>query len=215
MTVALVKCKYKLILEMIAITKFYTKYKKVIYEILFCFILCGVIGWIYETAYVLIASQMLTDRGILFISHIGNFPVVWGLPFILMYGVGGALLIWCFKPFAKKPVLLFFVCVVSMTIFEFFTSYFYELIWGQILWDYSSNFMNFQGRICLGTSLMWGILGLLSVKVFGPFFHRLYAKIKNEKVMHIVLIALVLYIAVCYVLRPIMFENIIDHLPDA
>jgi len=200
---------------MIKIIGFYIKYKKVIYEIIFCFILCGIIGWIYETLYVLIMSGMITDRGILFISHINGFPIVWGLPFILMYGVGGALLIWCFKPLAKKPVILFITCVVSMTVFEYLTSYFYELIWGQILWDYSNNFMNLQGRICLGTSIMWGVLGILSVKVFGPGFHKIYAKIKHEKIMHITLLVLVAYIIVCYALRPVFFENIVDHLQDS
>ena len=34
---------------MITIIDFYSKNKKVIYEIMFCFILCGIIGWIYET----------------------------------------------------------------------------------------------------------------------------------------------------------------------
>ena len=195
--------------------KFYEKNKKVIYEIMFCFILCGIVGWVYETLFVLIVSGMITDRGILFISHISGFPIIWGLPFILMYGVGGALLIWCFKPLAKKPVLLFFVAMISMTIFEFLTSYIYELIFNKILWDYSNNFMNFQGRICLGTSIIWGLLGVVSVKVFGPVFHRLYTKIKNEKIMHIILIVLVIYIFVCYALRPVLFENIIDHLQDS
>jgi len=200
---------------MISMIKFYEKNKKVIYEIMFCFILCGIVGWVYETLFVLIVSGMITDRGILFISHINGFPIVWGLPFILMYGVGGALLIWCFKPLAKKPVLLFFVAMISMTIFEFLTSYIYELIFNKILWDYSNNFMNFQGRICLGTSIIWGLLGVVSVKVFGPVFHRLYTKIKNEKIMHIILIVLVIYIFVCYALRPVLFENIIDHLQDS
>ena len=182
---------------------------------MFCFILCGIIGWVYETAFVLIMFGNLTDRGILFISHINGFPIIWGLPFILMYGVGGALMIWCFKPFAKKPVLLFFISMLSMTVFEFLTSYVYEMIWGQILWDYSKNFMNLQGRICLGTSIVWGLLGVLSVKLFGPIFHRVYTKIKNEKIMHIILIALVVYVFACYALRPVLFQNIVQHLQDS
>ena len=182
---------------------------------MFCFILCGIIGWIYETAFVLIMFGNITDRGILFISHIGSFPIIWGLPFILMYGIGGAILIWCFKPLAKKPILLFFASMIIMSVFEFLTSYIYELIWNEILWDYSNNFMNFQGRICLGTSIVWGVLGVLCVKVFGPVFHRIYTKIKHEKTLHIILIVLVLYVFACYALRPILFQNIIDHLQDS
>jgi len=199
---------------MISIIEFYSKNKKVIYEMMFCFILCGIIGWIYETAFVLVMFGDITDRGILFISHVNNFPIIWGFPFILMYGIGGVLLIWCFKPLAKKPVLLFFTCMVSMTVFEFLTSYVYELIWNKLLWDYSNRFMNLQGRVCLGTSIIWGLLGVLSVKLFGPVFHRIYTKIKHVKIMHIILVLLVVYIFVCYALRPVLFLNIVDHLQD-
>jgi len=200
--------------ELISILEFYAKKKKYIYEILFCFILCGIIGWIYETAFVLIMFGNITDRGILFISHINDFPIIWGLPFILMYGIGGALMIWCFKPLAKKPILLFFISMISMSIFEFMTSYIYELLHNQILWDYSNRFMNIQGRVCLVTSIIWGVLGVLSVKLLGPLFHRIYIKIKSEKIMHLILIILVIYIFTCYVLRPVLFMNLIDHLQD-
>jgi len=199
---------------MISILEFYSKNKKIIYEVMFCFILCGIIGWIYETAYILIKFGNITDRGILFISHINNVPIIWGLPFILMYGIGGILLIWCFKPLSNKPVLLFFTCMISMTIFEFLTSYVYELIWNRILWDYSAYFMNIQGRVCLFTSIMWGVLGVVSVKLLRPQFHRLYSNIKHEKVLHIILIAIVLYIFVCYALRPVLFVDIVDKLQD-
>ena len=175
-------------------------------------ILCGIIGWIWETAFVLIAFGHITDRGILFISHINDFPIIWGLPFILIYGVGGAILIWCFKPLAKKPVLLFFICLISMTAFEYLTSFIYEKLWNQILWDYSKNFMNIQGRICLRSALAWGALGIVSVKLLGPLFHRLYAKIKNVNILHIIIIVLVIYIAVCYYLRPILFPELVNQL---
>jgi len=145
---------------------------------------------------------------------LNGFPIIWGLPFILIYGFGGAIMIWCFRPLAKMPVLLFFICMISMTVFEFLTSYIYELLWNQILWDYSNRFMNIQGRVCLTTSIMWGVLGIISVKIFGPLFHRIYIKFKNEKIMHIILLVLVLYIFVCYAIRPIFFKNLIDHLRD-
>jgi len=145
---------------------------------------------------------------------LNGFPIIWGLPFILIYGIGGVIIIWCFKPLAKKPILLFFICMLSMSVFEFLTSFIYELLWNQILWDYSNRFMNIQGRVCLTTSIMWGVLGVASVKFFGPLFHRIYIKIKNEKIMHIILLVLVIYTFICYAIRPILFENLIDHLQD-
>ena len=197
---------------MITIFEFIKKRRETIYEILFCVIACGIFGWIFETIEVLILSGQLTDRGILFISRINGFPLVWGFPFILIYGVGGAILIWAFKPLAKKPVLLFFIGMISMTVFEYLTSLFCELLLGEVLWDYSEQFMNLNGRICLFSSVVWGLLSILAVKVFGPFFHKLYGRIKHKHIMHIILIVLIIYIIVCYLLRPVLFENIVDSL---
>ena len=194
------------------IIELYNKYKKYLYEILFCFILCGIIGWIWETSYVLIMFGHLTDRGILFISRINGFPIVWGLPFILMYGVGGALMIWGFKPLAKKPVLLFFICMFSMTAFEYLTSFVYEQLRNQLLWDYSNNFMNFQGRICLSSAIAWGVLGIVSVKLFGPLFHRLYIKVEKVRIIHLIIILLVVYIVFCYSVRSVLFPEMVNQL---
>ena len=201
-------------IKMNSIIDLYTKHSKVIYEFLFCFVICGIVGWIWETVYVIIAFGDITDRGILFISSINGIPAIWGLPFILMYGVGGALMIWCFKPLASRPVLLFFVAMLTMTIFEYLTSFIYEQIWHSLLWDYSRKFLNFQGRICLFTSVTWGALGIVSVKLLGPLFHRLYTKIKHVNAMHIIILLMVVYIFVCYILRGALFPEITDHLKD-
>jgi len=193
---------------------FITKKREKLFEILFCFIACGIIGWIFETTVVLVETGVLTDRGILFISFIGNFPVIWGLPFILIYGVGGAVLIWGFKPLAKNLILLVVVSIISMTLFEYLAAVFCELVLGQKLWDYSNQFMNFQGRICLTSSLAWGVLSILAVKVLGPFFLKLYDKIeqkeaKHIRAFHVIKILIVIYIFVCYLIRPVLFPDMV------
>ena len=183
--------------------------KEVIYEIIFTFIVCGVIGWAFETIEVWINHGTLTARGIFFISRINEFPLVWGLPFIMMYGIGGALLIWCFKPLKNEPVKLFFVGMLVLTIFEYITSVICEYAWDLILWDYTGVFMNFQGRICLTSSLAWGVLSVVSVKVLSPLFHKQYNKIKHKEILHAVLIILIVYITVCYSLRHVLFPDMV------
>ncbi|MDR2600195.1 MAG: putative ABC transporter permease [Oscillospiraceae bacterium] len=189
------------------ITKFYEKYKKTIYEILFCFIACGIIGWFFETIVVVITMSEITDRGILFVTRIYDFPIIWGLPFIMIYGVGGVIILWGFKPFAKNIVLLFFACMAVMTVFEYTAAVFCEYVLGQVLWDYSDRLLNFQGRVCLRSSVAWGVLGVLGVKFLGPFFHKIYGKIKNEYIMHIILIALTIYVLICYLIRPVLYPD--------
>ena len=175
--------------------------KEKIFEILFTFVICGIIGWVFETIEVWIHFGTLTARGILFISQINGFPIIWGLPFILMYGIGGAILIWCFKPLKNEMFMLFFVGMLVLTIFEYATSVLCEYLLGVTLWDYSNMFMNFQGRVCLRSSLAWGVLSVVSVKLLGPLFHRLYVELEYKIHLHIVSIVLLAYITVCYVLR--------------
>jgi len=190
--------------ELSAFMGFFVKHKERIFEILFTLIICGVIGWAFETVETWIHYGRLTARGMLFISRINGFPIVWGLPLILMYGIGGAILIWCFKPLAKEPVKLFFVGTFVLTIFEYATSVFCEDVLGMKLWDYSHLFMNFQGRVCLSSSLAWGILSVISVKLLAPLFDRIYGKINNKRLLHIIIIALMVFIIVCYILRPFL-----------
>jgi len=188
--------------ELPAFLAFFVRRKERIFEILFTLILCGVIGWIFETVEVWIHFGTLTARGMLFISRINGFPILWGLPFILMYGIGGAILIWCFKPLKDEPVRLFFIGMFILTVFEYATSVFCEDVLHMTLWDYSKQFMNFQGRVCLSSSLAWGILSVISVKLLAPLFDRIYNAIKSKHILHISIIILLLFIIVCYILRP-------------
>jgi len=186
------------------ILEFIVLRKERIFEIFFTLIICGFVGWVFETTVVLVDTGMLTARGMLFISRINGFPIVWGLPLILMYGIGGAILIWCFKPLAKEPIKLFFVGIFVTTIFEYATSLFCEDFLGMTLWDYSDAFMNFQGRVCLKSSIAWGVLSVISVKLFAPLFQKMYNKIKNKSCLHIIIILLMIFIIVCYLLRPVL-----------
>jgi len=190
--------------ELSVLRNFLVKNKERIFEILFTLIICGVIGWAFETTEVWIHYGRLTARGMLFISRIGDFPILWGLPFILMYGIGGAILIWCFKPLAKEPIRLFFIGTFVLTIFEYATSVFCENVLNMKLWDYSDVFMNFQGRICLTSSLAWGVLSVVSVKFLAPLFDKLYNEIMNKRVLHVIILVLLVFIVVCYLLRPIL-----------
>jgi len=194
--------RHERIAELSAFENFFVRNKERIFEILFTLIICGMIGWLIETTEVFIRYGRLTARGMLFISRIDGFPIVWGLPFILMYGVGGSILIWAFKPLAKEPIRLFLVGTFVLTLFEYATSLFCETAFNMKLWDYSHMFMNFQGRICLSSSLAWGVLSVISVKFLAPLFDKLYNKIMNKRTLHIIIIVLLVFIIVCYILRP-------------
>ena len=55
-----------------------------------------------------------------------------------------------------------------------------EIILHTKWWDYSTNILNVNGRICLLYSIFWGILTIFLVKKFNPLLDKAIGKIKSE-----------------------------------
>lgn len=185
------------------------------YKFFTYFFLCALIGWIFETSVVFLETGQLTDRGLLFvqkdfiarfnflnnISYIKNIPLIWGLPLIEIYGYGGIIIFFVGEQFKYKTWQLFFIGMVLMTLLELSASYFCDYILHQIFWDYSNQFLNFQGRICLRSSLAWGILTVFSIKYLKPQLDRIYEKEKHLKTFKQITIFAALYTFICILFK--------------
>lgn len=68
----------------------------------------------------------------------------------------------------KSTVLIFAVGTAVTTAAELAASYVLDLFIDDPLWDYDNWAFNFQGRIALGSSLIFGVLCVLLVKVLHP-----------------------------------------------
>lgn len=118
-----------------------------------------------------------------FIRH-GYFEsrsgLVWG-PFNLVYGIGALMLTLClFKYRNRSYIYSFLGGFVTGSVVEYFCSYFQELFFGSVSWDYSHMPFNINGRICLLYSLFWGILGVLWIKDIYPRIAEWILKIPNR-----------------------------------
>jgi uncharacterized membrane protein len=199
-------------LEKIALGKIASDFKKIdIYCIFSYFIICAFIGWIFETTAVLIQTGHLTDRGLLFIQKnfsyyfpflksvpfIKNIPLVWGLPIIEIYGLGGIIIIFSLGKLKNKPVILFFAGIILMTLFELMASYFCDYVLHRTYWDYSKDFLNFQGRICLRSSLAWGILSMFTVKYLIPALEFIYAEERRLRHFKTMISIVIVYTFIC------------------
>lgn len=196
-----------------------------VYKIFTYFLVFGFIGWIFETTAVFIRTGVLTDRGFLFIGknlshyagvlenipHIGSLHFVWGLPFIDMYGYGGIILITFFYRFKDRLILLFFISMIAMTIFELIGSYWSEYVVGRTFWNYSNDFLNFQGRICLRSALAWGALSILVMKFIEPWFSKVYERIRHLHHYKGAIIFLMLYVVLCSLLKYYFVPGIVNH----
>jgi uncharacterized membrane protein len=60
-----------------------------------------------------------------------------------------------------NPFAVFGLGLVVGTVLEYFTSLLMEKIFHAVYWDYSKEFLNVQGRICLKYAVIWGLLSLV------------------------------------------------------
>ena len=125
-------------------------------EIIYFFIYCFV-GWICEELYCSILAKKIVNRGFL---H---------GPYLPIYGFGAMSVLFLLRPFITNIVLLFFAGMIVTSIIEYIGSFLLEKIFHIKLWDYSKNFLNINGRVCLLNSTMFGVLSLLMVYVIHPF----------------------------------------------
>lgn len=132
-----------------------------LYHILCWFFLYSFIGWVWESAFVSIRQHRLVNRG--FVTG----------PVCTIYGCGGVLIYLMLKPVAGNIILLYLGGVVVPTIVEYVTAVLMEAIFHTSWWDYSNRPFNFQGRICLGASVLWGFFSIGLVYVLHPLVNGL------------------------------------------
>lgn len=131
------------------------------YHLINWFFIYSFFGWLWETCFVSLKNGKYVNRG--FING----------PFCTIYGFGALAVYLILKPVSDSILCLFFGGIVVATVLEYVTAVLMESIFHTSWWDYSDNKFNFQGRICLGASLGWGVFTLLLFKVLHPAVEKL------------------------------------------
>lgn len=125
------------------------------------FTLYAFAGWVYETiAESIFAGHLVLNRGML---HLPVCPI---------YGVGAFIALWImyrFKPL--KGWQVFCGGMVITTVVEYIAALILESALHKKLWDYTLWICDFQGRVSLISSLIFG-LGCLGAYAFRPKCER-------------------------------------------
>lgn len=122
------------------------------------FIFGSVAGFLLEGVWNVIRKGVWED-------HVAT---IWG-PFCIIYGIGAiAMYIISFSIEKKKMWFQFFTYAVTGSLIEYFSSLFQESCFSSTSWNYHGHFLNIDGRISLSMSVMWGILGVVFVKIIFP-----------------------------------------------
>ena len=129
----------------------YSAWQWILVFFLYCFL-----GWCFESTVVSVQQRHFVNRGFL------------RGPMLPIYGFGATILLHVSLPLYNRPVALFFASMVAATAFEYVVGVIMEKLFKVKYWDYSEHRFQFQGRICLQSSLCWGFLGLILARVIHP-----------------------------------------------
>ncbi len=138
-------------------------------------------GWVFESTYVSLKNRKWTNRGFM------------RGPFLPLYGSGAIMMLVVSAPFQDSVVLTYIAGVIGATILEYITGVTMEALFKVRYWDYSKQPFNFQGQICLGSSLAWGVLTIAMTRVVHKPVERFVLSIP-ENWLTVVTILLTVYI---------------------
>ena len=126
----------------------YKKFQWLFFFYMYCFL-----GWCFESTYVSVKSKKWVNRGFM------------RGPFLPLYGSGATMMLVVSMPFQENVLLTYIAGVVGATALEYITGVTMEALFNVRYWDYSGQPFNFQGHICLKSSLAWGVLTILMTRV--------------------------------------------------
>lgn len=125
------------------------------------FFIYSIIGYIFEVTLVTICEKKFTpSRGFL----IG--------PYIPIYGVGVVSIVKLLSKYQNDLLILFVMSTILCTILEYITSVIMEKVFKLRWWDYSHMSFNLNGRVCLLNSIIFGVGGVVIVKLLNPFIEK-------------------------------------------
>ncbi len=113
------------------------------------------IGWLYETILTSVRWGNFAERGFL------------QLPLCPIYGFGAVILLLLFGRL-KSSIVIFLVSTVVTTMIELAASYLLEYFLHRQLWTYKHWPLHFQGRISFWSSVLFGVLAVLLIKIIYP-----------------------------------------------
>ena len=130
------------------------------------FIIYSVVGCVVETLYGAITMGVVQSRR----------SFLYG-PFLGIYGVAAVVIVLFTQNKNISSFRLFLGGFIFGSIVEYVISFALEAVMGTKWWDYSNNFLNINGRICLLYSVFWGLLTAVLVKKVNPHIDNLLNKL--------------------------------------
>ena len=133
-------------------------------------------GWCFESAYVSVRRRKLTNRGFM------------RGPFLPIYGSGAIMMLVVSMPFRDNIFLTYLAGCVGATALEYVTGVVMEALFKVRYWDYSNQKFNFQGHICLSSTLVWGVFTVVLTRFIHVPVERMVLAIPSKVLTVVTLI---------------------------
>lgn len=131
------------------------------FNLFWIFVVCSVIGLLAEVVY----HMVVVDPG----HYEDRAGLLFG-PFSPIYGCGAVLMTVFLNRFHRSnPLVIFLVAAVIGGAFEYFTSLFMQYAFGAVAWNYTGMWLSIGGRTCGLFMAIWGLMGLVWIKLLLPF----------------------------------------------
>lgn len=129
-----------------------------VYELILLLMIYSLFGWLLEVTYAFIKKGTFVNRGFLY------------GPLCPIYGFGMLSLLITI-PSESTTLYIFLIGMIITSLVEYITGAVLEYFFNTKWWDYSNNFLNIKGRICLSFSLAWGLISIVAIRVIQPFVY--------------------------------------------
>lgn len=152
------------------------------YQFVYLFFAYSFLGWVGEVVTTAVRKRRYQDRGVL------NGPLC------ILYGVGGLTISFALGELQQGWFFLFILSMVYATVLEWGAGHILERVSGTRWWDYSDRKFNLDGYICLGASVLWGALSVITIKWGNPLLLFLFNLIPATVRVAVLWVLLVLFI---------------------
>lgn len=122
-----------------------------VYHLIAAFIIYSMLGWLVESVYMSFCNRKLTNRGF------GRGP------FCPIYGFGGVVGYLLLSPLSGHYIQLYFTGAFLATTFEYLVGRLMLKMFGEVWWDYHEKPCNYQGIICLESTIAWGFYAIIII----------------------------------------------------
>ena len=115
-------------------------------------------------------------------------------PYLPIYGFSSVVMIFLLSRYQDDLFVLFIMAAFVCTLLEYITSLVLEKIFKLRWWDYSTKKFNIEGRVCLRNSVLFGLGGLLIIKLLNPWLSSLLNLLSPLLLEIIALVILVIFL---------------------